>query len=98
MSINPDNYLLALILWHLIFCSVLTLQASLPKGLWILAGSGPPQQTRFPSNVSELSFEAGSQEKTASRKPTVQGNRRDAQMAYEQLRDRPSLPMQQACK
>lgn len=73
MSINPDNYLLALILWHLIFCSVLTLQASLQKGLWILAGSGPPQQTRLPSNVSELTFEAGSQEKTASRKPLSKG-------------------------
>lgn len=35
--------------------------------------------------MSELNFEPGSQEKTASRKSLAQANREDAQVAYEQF-------------
>lgn len=68
MSINPQNYLLALILWHLIFCYMLMLQASPLKGLWILAESGFSSKPSFPLNMFELNFGPGSQEKIASRK------------------------------
>jgi len=71
MSINPQNYLLALILWHLIFCRVLTLQASLLKGLWILAELRPLQQTGFPSEHVWTEFWAWFSGENSQQKITV---------------------------
>lgn len=76
MSINPQNYLLALILWHLIMCCVFTLQHPLWRACGLL--QNPGLSTNQVSLLICLNW-------VPSRKSLSQGKREDAQVAWEQF-------------